>query len=870
MNMISTGAFQTEMDASNKQTTLAEKFAAVWEKKNAKAARAGGVSLMALSLAACSSDSDEVEVAVAAVVEAVTDAAETAAETTTVTEAVEEVAEVEEVVEVVVETPVGNLFNMTPLDDVASSTTAVNGAIQSDFRFTSIAGGDTVNGITASIQANDTLLDPSTTDADVINITSTGAMNAMTAVSIETANVTMASGAATAVFTNFTGLSAVNVSGSVAGTVTNAGTATIASNDYTRILTVEADLSGTAALSTSNTIDMSISGASYGTTVATQSVLLIDNTDAGTDTVETLNIASNGSAANVFYLNASADTDFEAVNITGSAGATVRMDHADATGITIAAATNTGDVDLSIDRQGATTTATNLLNVGGAETITLRDSTAGGDTANLTGVASGQSIVLSTDFTGATISMAGAARTAQAATITVELDNSTASTDVDIAGNLDIQDTATINIISNGNPSTATAGTVENAFTLVGDASTVTLTGDTQIDATLNIDSAGATGLTARAVSVDASAMTGTAYVELAAAASALVSYTMVGTANSDELVANAAGSSLTGGDGNDTLTGGAGGDTILGGAGIDAINAGAGTNTVTVGAGVDTITFGDADIAVAAGVDTITIGAITGMTAADTVAVTIAGVTKTYTMTAATVAGNDGADNALIESDLVDFINAGFSGVTALGAAGTTITLTYDTAIDATVVTTIVTNTNGNGTVTIAETAAGNDAQAVATSVTDFTTGATGDVIAISVGGINGDIVNLSESNGNVTAADAVVLIDFSGTAITAGNIGAADNVIKVAYAAGINSAADYLGTLTSNITLDAALDTGDGVATVFYDADNGNAVLGFTIADDGNAVIDEDHTFNEIGTFTMTQAEYLALDATNFSFVA
>ena len=56
MNMISTGAFQTEMDSSNKQSTLAEKFVAVWEKKNNKAARAGGVSLMALSLAACGSD----------------------------------------------------------------------------------------------------------------------------------------------------------------------------------------------------------------------------------------------------------------------------------------------------------------------------------------------------------------------------------------------------------------------------------------------------------------------------------------------------------------------------------------------------------------------------------------------------------------------------------------------------------------------------------------------------------------------------------------------------------------------------------------------------------------------------------------------
>jgi len=38
----------------------------------------------------------------------------------------------------------------------------------------------------------------------------------------------------------------------------------------------------------------------------------------------------------------------------------------------------------------------------------------------------------------------------------------------------------------------------------------------------------------------------------------------MTGTANSDELIANAAGSSLTGGAGNDTLTGGAGADMFV------------------------------------------------------------------------------------------------------------------------------------------------------------------------------------------------------------------------------------------------------------------------------------------------------------------
>ena len=54
MNMISTGAFQT--DASDKQETMVTKLVKAW--KRTKVARAGGVSLMALSLAACGSSDD--------------------------------------------------------------------------------------------------------------------------------------------------------------------------------------------------------------------------------------------------------------------------------------------------------------------------------------------------------------------------------------------------------------------------------------------------------------------------------------------------------------------------------------------------------------------------------------------------------------------------------------------------------------------------------------------------------------------------------------------------------------------------------------------------------------------------------------------
>lgn len=58
MNMISTGAFLTEMDAPKKENEAVKKLVSIWEKKNSKMARASGVSLMALTLAACGDNDD--------------------------------------------------------------------------------------------------------------------------------------------------------------------------------------------------------------------------------------------------------------------------------------------------------------------------------------------------------------------------------------------------------------------------------------------------------------------------------------------------------------------------------------------------------------------------------------------------------------------------------------------------------------------------------------------------------------------------------------------------------------------------------------------------------------------------------------------
>jgi hypothetical protein len=91
MNMISTGAFLPETDASTKQNELVKKLTAAWEKKNSKTARAGGASLMALSLAACGGEDDTPFSAadVSAAEAAATTAALTAADGVTVYDSVD-------------------------------------------------------------------------------------------------------------------------------------------------------------------------------------------------------------------------------------------------------------------------------------------------------------------------------------------------------------------------------------------------------------------------------------------------------------------------------------------------------------------------------------------------------------------------------------------------------------------------------------------------------------------------------------------------------------------------------------------------------------------------------------------------------------
>jgi hypothetical protein len=482
----------------------------------------------------------------------------------------------------------GQTFVLTAGTDIAGTTSSSQSGVSTSESFKFSANNETIEALTASMQAADTLLDLTATgDTDVLNITATGTMNALTAANIETVNVNFAAGTPTAVFTNFSGLDTVNVSGTVAGSVADAGSAETTVTGLTRIVTIDdtTGLGGTTAGANAETVNVTVSGLSYGTTTTTQSGVTLTAANTGAnETLETLNITSSGTAANDFALDV-ADTDvtLDTVNLLGGTDVSMRMPHAQITGVTVAGAENTASTNLIIDRNGATITATNVTNMSGLDTISLLDSTSpatGGDGGSLTGLTSGQTIQFLDDFNSSTFTFNRVTGSSDSATIT--LDNATASTDTDVAA-IDIQDVETLTINSNGNVSTST--TAQNLIDdLTGDATTITVGGDTSIDIDLNID---APSSGSRTVTVDASS--NTAFVTNAAAANTSVAYNITGTDGADTLVLNATTGTLDGGAGNDILTSGAGSDTVTGGAGNDHIDVSTGTDTLSGGAGNDT-----------------------------------------------------------------------------------------------------------------------------------------------------------------------------------------------------------------------------------------------------------------------------------------
>jgi len=570
MNMISTGAFQSEMDASNKQPTLAEKFAAVWEKKNAKAARAGGVSLMALSLAACGSD----------------DATTTTSTTTTT----------------------------TTTTTVAGQTLTLTSKIDS---ITGGAGDDTIDatatneGGVANVQtlgATDTIDGGAGTDTMVIEYSvDTTPLSISNVEHVKMTDIDATVNTEVINLVNVTGMSELSVIGN-----TNLADLDNVANIVTLNLT-----------NTTGGANLDYAAAAVAGTADAQTVN-VQSTTAGTLTldagIESLTINSNGGTANT--LAAVAGAGVTSVTIAGSAALTITgtlpttittVDGSAATGIltltqTGAVVSNitTGSgndvIDLSGNFVDGTTAASRDTVNAGAGTdaliITAAEAVAVGSVAQFSTITGVETVKIDTDASGA-----GTINMVNLGVDTLEFDNALGTHSVIAVSGGEIQFDA------------ADTGNNARSYSISGTGTSDTLTFD------LNGVDLGAGAMTYTGIETLTLATSGTTRLDGAhtmTATAATEKMIITGTAGTlvlgnltlDQIDASGfSGTSitmgimgqmtmLTGGSGAETIIGSTAADTLSGGAGADFLQNQAVTvddssnDIMTGGDGFDTFTL--------------------------------------------------------------------------------------------------------------------------------------------------------------------------------------------------------------------------------------------------------------------------------------
>jgi hypothetical protein len=618
MNMISTGAFQTEMDASNKQSTLAEKFAAVWEKKNNKAARAGGVSLMALSLAACGSDD--------ATSTSSTSSTSTATTTTTTT----------------VDAAKTLTFTMSSVTGAVDNLAGGSG----DDLFLANADGLLTTGDAADGGAGaDTLTSRHTVTAAVTV--------APTVSNIETINfrIDADGGAADAVLydlTDVSGASTVNLFKSTNSGSTADPVVTFSGNGLTT--DVKVGIQGGDAGADNSAVDLTVTYQSV--TGATDAATLVLNgaaanvvTVAGIETLtlETLTTETSVSATGASDINslqaANASTltitGAGAVNLSGAAGTFVDANLAAA--VTVDASTNTGGVTFKAEANTLTFTGGSGADaVYMANRLTVADTLTGGSGHDTLGLTADVSATV-----GGQVYGFEDIDVVDATTQTFDMDDYANSTitHISLSGSLNGDNTVTVNDLANNSTIQLGGGeaiTASDDMTVTiksagaagsnNDTLNIATVGTAAVDfgtltaaniETINISAGGATAGNSIAVltvaAADTLVVTGASALEITAFTSSATITDYDTTGMTGAFVMGAAGQSTAA----TLFDGGAGADTFIGNSADDVLKAGGGTtNSLTGGAGDDAYTLGS-------GVDTVVQGANGAGTAASATTIT-------------------------------------------------------------------------------------------------------------------------------------------------------------------------------------------------------------------------------------------------------
>ena len=584
MNMISTGSFLTAMDASNDRTSFVSKLVDIWEKKNAKnarVARAGGVSLMALSLAACGSSDDDDDTATT------TTTTTTTTDTTTTTTT----------------TPVNQSFSLT------SRVDAIVGGDGDD----TIDGGVVNEGGVANVQtlgATDTIDGGAGTDT--LTFSYSAATTPLSISNVEVIKMTDIDGATEAInLVNVSGLTELHV----------VGNTQLANVDNMAALTSVSLINTTGGAN----LDYAAAAVAGGADSVT---LNVQSTTAGTVTmdagVETVAINSNGGQANTLAgLTATGATKVtiagsQDLTITATLGTTVTtVDGSTATGALTLTQTgaqisniSTGSANDTIDLSGnfvdGTTAASVDVVAAGDGTdaliLTSAEAAAVGSAAQFSSVTGIETVKVDTDGNGNNINMVflgastlefdsliGAHTVTAASGNEVQLDAADNAADArtyQIAGT-GTTDSLTIDI--NGVDAGSGAQTYTGIETLtIATSGTAILDGTQTMTATAATETLIVTGtagtLTMGAITADKLDMTGFSGTSIATTGAGIVALAQL--------------TNVQGGSSAETVIGSTSADIFNMGAGADIIQntavgaANSANDVMTGGAGFDTFTL--------------------------------------------------------------------------------------------------------------------------------------------------------------------------------------------------------------------------------------------------------------------------------------
>jgi len=452
MNMISTGAFRNEMNASNGQNTLAEKFAAVWEKKNAKAARAGGVSLMALSLAACGSDST-------------TTTATTTTDTTTT--------------------------DTTTTTTVTGQTYSLTGAAAGD-DLVGTDGDDTFNALTtARLQDADSINGGAGSDTLTAYLNSTTAHDGASIQSVETLTYTLLADS-TINGTMVSGATTVNVSGGFLLTYSAAEAEVFNVSGASTGLTVTNAVAVDAA---AQAITLDLGAGAMGT------LTLGDSGGVDYDTFN-INVSGAGSAT-LTEATAAAFTDTgDKIVVTGAADYTLKISDAGLGGNATAASAAKGVIDasahtgvLTLDLGVLETENVNTNKFVGVDKYKISLDDTGGDQNQLIDVLSGAEVIVYGTESANNEMTVEPNGTGSSDAVTVTLNHATKGTSLDITKITgDGFETLTINSTGTSTAASTVKNVVDTVAGLTSDPNLVIagdklLTVGTAVEATFtNID----------------------------------------------------------------------------------------------------------------------------------------------------------------------------------------------------------------------------------------------------------------------------------------------------------------------------------------------------------------------------------------------